>query len=154
MVDTDLIRGTTAPESCVFCDIIDGKSPASHVYADDRVVAFADIWPVNRGHLLVVPIVHATHLADLDEETGAHMFRAGKRLAAALRASGLPCEGINFWLADGAPAGQEVFHVHLHVVPRFRGDGFGFHFPPGYAQHPTRSELDETAARIRQALEE
>lgn len=154
MVRDDILPGTPAPESCVFCSIVRGSAPASRVYTDDLVLAFMDIRPVNRGHLLVVPIVHATHLADLDEETGAHMFRIGKRLAAALRASGLPCEGTNFWLADGAPAGQEVFHVHLHVVPRFRGDGFGFHFPPGYGQRPTRSELDQTAAGIRQALEE
>ncbi|MBN1659584.1 MAG: HIT family protein [Anaerolineae bacterium] len=154
MVPDEIVPGRAAPgEQCLFCDIIQGRAPASRVYADSQVVAFMDTQPVNPGHLLVVPLAHATHLADLDEDTGAHLFRIGKRLAAALRASGLPCQGINFFLADGAPAGQSVFHVHLHVLPRFRGDGFGFYFPPGYGLRPGRAELDEIAAAIRQVLE-
>ncbi|HSJ57428.1 MAG TPA: HIT family protein [Anaerolineae bacterium] len=151
--DQNVPGGAASGTSCIFCDIVRGEAPASRLYADDRAVAFMDIRPVNRGHLLVVPVTHATHLADLDKETGAHLFRIAMRLAAALRASALPCEGINLFLADGAPAGQEVLHVHLHVLPRFRGDGFGFHFPPGYGRSPARTELDDDAASIRRALE-
>jgi histidine triad (HIT) family protein len=114
------------------------------VYEDDRVMAFMDIQPVNAGHLLVVP----------REEMGGHLFQVGMKLAdairkAAPRQSGVRCEGVNLFLADGEAAGQEVFHVHLHVIPRFRGDGFGVRFGPDYGRLPGRATLDEVAAGIR-----
>jgi histidine triad (HIT) family protein len=79
-------------------------------------------------------------------------MQTGHRLAEALRASGLPCEGVNLFLADGEAAGQEVFHVHLHVFPRFAGDGFGFRFGPHYEERPTREALELAASRIRAAI--
>jgi diadenosine tetraphosphate (Ap4A) HIT family hydrolase len=97
-----------------------------------------------------VPRTHATFLADLDPEDGAEIFRAGQRAAAALRASTIRCEGVNLFLADGAAAGQEVFHVHLHVIPRYEGDGFGLRLPSDYSVRP-RAELDEAAAALRQS---
>jgi histidine triad (HIT) family protein len=137
---------------CIFCDIIRGQSSASVVYADEQALAFMDIQPVIPGHLLVIPRAHAAYLAELDADTGAHLFRVGMTLAAAMRRSALRCEGINFFLADGEAAGQDVFHVHLHVLPRFPGDGFGLRFPPGYWDRPSRDTLDAQAAQIREAL--
>ncbi len=137
---------------CIFCKILAGELPASIVYQDDICTAFMDIQPVNPGHVLVIPKVHATNLSELNPETGGHLFRVGQQVAAALYASGVPCEGVNFFLADGAPAGQEVFHVHLHVFPRFEGDGFGLKFSPKYFQLPERDELDLVAERIRERL--
>jgi histidine triad (HIT) family protein len=64
----------------------------------------------------------------------------------------LRCEGVNLFLADSEAAGQEVFHVHLHVFPLYKGDGFGFRFPPGYSNKPERSELDAIAQQIKQVL--
>ena len=139
---------------CVFCELIGGQGPGSFVYEDEAVVAFMDIQPVNPGHVLVVPREHASGLADLEPEVGGHLFRVGMHLAAALRRSPLRCEGVNFFVADGQAAGQEVGHVHLHVLPRFRGDGFGLRFGPDYGQRPSRERLDETAVAIRQALED
>ena len=137
---------------CIFCDILAGELPASAVYQDERCMAFMDIQPVNLGHVLVVPNRHATFLADLDPETGAQMFRVAQRLAGALRRSGVRCEGVNLFLADGRAAMQEVFHVHLHVIPRYTGDGFGLRFGPGYHDRPGRAALEETAAKIVSAL--
>ena len=137
---------------CVFCEILAGEEPASFLYRDDRCSAFMDIQPVNTGHLLVIPNRHARRLADLDEETGASMFRVAQRLAGALRQSGLRCEGVNLFLADGEAAGQEVFHVHLHVIPRYHGDGFGFRFSPAYFKLPERPDLDQLAEQIRSSL--
>ena len=138
--------------ACVFCEIVAGRQPSSTIYRDDVCAAFLDTQPVNPGHLLIVPHVHAASLADLDEETGAHMFRVAQRLAGALRRSEVRCEGINLLLADGAAAMQEVFHVHLHVVPRYEHDGFGFRFSPAHYQKPARAELDQVAEQIRQAI--
>jgi histidine triad (HIT) family protein len=140
-------------KTCIFCDIVGGAALASVVHADERAVAFMDIQPVNPGHLLVVPRAHVAGLAELDSETGAHLFQVAMELAGAVRRSGVRCEGVNLFLADGAAAGQEVFHVHLHVIPRFGGDGFGFRFSPRYYQLPEREALDDLAARIRQVLE-
>jgi histidine triad (HIT) family protein len=136
---------------CVFCDILAGRAEASVVAAEDRVVAFTDILPVGEGHTLVVPRAHAIGLHDLDAEDGAAMFRLGQRIAAAQRALGL-AEGVNLFLADGVVAGQEVFHAHLHVLPRRPGDAMTLHVD--YEQPPTREELDALAARLRAALTE
>jgi histidine triad (HIT) family protein len=137
---------------CIFCRILAGGLPASFVYRDERCSAFMDIQPVNRGHVLVVPNAHGSALGDVAEEDAAHVMRIGRRVAVALRGGAVRCEGVNLYLADGAPAGQEVFHAHLHVVPRYRGDGFGLRFPPHYGQKPARAELDETAAGIARAM--
>jgi histidine triad (HIT) family protein len=134
---------------CVFCRILAGELPASFVYRDDRCAAFMDIRPVNAGHLLVIPIRHAAYLADIDPSEAADIMKVGHSAAAALCASGVRCEGVNLFLADGKAAMQEVFHVHLHVIPRFRGDGFRLHFSPEYyTQHPERSELDAIASAL------
>ncbi|MFB9181331.1 HIT family protein [Dactylosporangium sucinum] len=129
---------------CIFCAIVAGAAEASFVHQDDDVVAFMDLNPVTPGHLLVIPRSHAVGLADLDEFAGAAVWRVAHRLGRVVRH-----EGVNLFLADGAAAGQEVFHVHLHVVPRYEGDGFKLVVQPG---RPTRAELDEMAASIRAAL--
>ena len=139
--------------ACVFCQIVRGEAPASVVWSDETVLAFMDIRPVNPGHILVVPRQHAACLADLDEELGGRLFQVAMKLAVAVRRSGVPCDGVNLFLADGEAAGQRVFHVHLHVLPRFRADGFGFRFGPQYDNPPGRVALDETAAAVRRALE-
>ena len=138
-----------APD-CILCRIIAGELEASVVHEDERTLAFVDTQPVTSGHLLVVPRQHATSLAELDPQDGAELFRVAQRAAAALRQSGLRCEGVNFFLADGAAAGQDIFHVHLHVFARFSGDGFGLQLPADYAIRP-REELEAAASALRQA---
>ena len=139
-------------ENCIFCELIKENLPTSKVYADEKVTAFMDIQPVNPGHVLIVPNAHATYLSELDEEIGAHLFKVAMRINKAIRKSGVRCEGVNLFLADGEAAFQEVFHVHLHVFPRFVGDGFGLKFGPDYSQKPSREELDEIAASINAAM--
>ena len=131
---------------CVFCDIIAGKSPASFVYQDDDTVAFMDIAPINPGQVLVIPRKHAAYLADLDEETGGKLFQTTMHVCRAIRSSGVKCEGINLFLADGAVAHQEIFHVHIIIIPRFTGDYFKINCNLG---NPSRPELDDIAARFR-----
>src|SRR4051794_29612742 len=135
--------------SCVFCDIMAGRAEASVPYEDDAVVVVMDVNPVAPGDALVIPRVHAGGLEDLDEETGTHMWRTGHRLARALRRSGLRCEGVNVFLADGEAAFQQVFHVHLHVFPRHSGDGFKLEVD---AIGRERRLLDQDATALRDAL--
>lgn len=135
---------------CIFCDLVRGEAEISTIYEDDAVLGFMNIHPVNPGHALVIPKRRATYLADLDEETGRAMWTATQRAAAAVRASGLKCEGVNLFLADGEAAFQEVFHVHMHVIPRFKGDPFQIHIDRN--PHPARSELNRVAAMIRRAF--
>jgi histidine triad (HIT) family protein len=140
---------STPPQACVFCGIIAGELATSRVYEDDRVVAFMDVRPLTPGHLLVVPRAHAANLEVLDEDLGARVFAVAHQLARALRNSAVPSEGVNFFLADGVAAGQEVFHVHLHVIPRTPGDGFRLKARP---RTPGRDELDATAERVRTGM--
>jgi histidine triad (HIT) family protein len=139
-------------QNCIFCEILAGRLAASLVHQDAQCTAFMDIRPVNPGHLLVIPNQHAASLAELEPECGAHLFKTAQQLAAALRQSGLRCEGVNLFLADGQVAGQEVFHAHLHVLPRFAGDGFGFRFPAGYPALQERNILDQQARTISENL--
>ncbi|WP_433728428.1 HIT family protein [Nocardia sp. CA-129566] len=134
----------------IFADIIAGRAEASRVFEDDDVVAFMDIRPMTPGHLLVVPKVAARSLAELDPAVGGKLFQVGQKLAGALRASEVGCDGVNFFLADGVSAGQEIFHVHLHVIPRTSGDGFGLR---GRPTSPRRADLDYLASSIRGALD-
>ncbi|HEX5117410.1 MAG TPA: HIT family protein [Pseudonocardiaceae bacterium] len=136
-------------ESCVFCGIVSGAQPVSMVHEDADLLAFMDIRPVTTGHLLVIPKHHSVGLGDLDEATGARMWVLAHRLAGALRRSSVRCEGINLFLADGKAAMQEVFHVHLHVIPRFVGDGFRI---SADWRWPKRAELDGMAEAVRGVL--
>ena len=133
-------------DDCIFCKIIAGDLPSSVVYRDNTAIAFMDINPVTEGHLLVIPLKHSDNLSEMDEDTGAHLFRVAMRLQTAIRRSGLRCEGINLFLADGEAAGQEVFHAHLHVFPRYEGDNFKL--DADWSINPPRHELDALAIQI------
>ncbi len=137
----------------VFPKILNGELPASFVYKDEWVTAFMDVQPITPGHVLVIPNKAASCLAELDPEYGAQMFRIGQQVAAAIRHADIPCEGVNLVLADGVAAGQTVFYLHLHVIPRFNGDGFSMQFPPNYHERPAREELDTFAAKITTQLD-
>ena len=137
----------------IFSKIIAGDIPAYKIAENDQFFAFLDIFPLVEGHVLVVPKQQYRTLAELPPEVGAHLFVVGQKVAAAVRASNPRVAGVNLFLADGTVAGQEIFHVHLHIIPRFAGDEFGFRFGPNYTNLPERHELDSIAAQIKQQLE-
>jgi diadenosine tetraphosphate (Ap4A) HIT family hydrolase len=110
-----------------------------------------DISPVNRGHVLVIPKEHVVGLQDLSADTGSHLFTVAMRVATALRRSPIKPEGINLFLADGQAAGQDIFHVHLHVLPRFVGDPLRIERADGNST-VLRDELDRVARQITEAL--
>ena len=141
-----------SPSNCVFCKILSGEEPASIVYRDDSCVAFMDIKPINPGHVVVVPTEHGAGLSDVSEESAAQMMRVSRKVAAALQASGVRCEGVNLFLSDGRAAFQDIFHVHMHVIPRWQGDGFGLRYSDQYHLKSPREALNQTAERIKGAI--
>jgi histidine triad (HIT) family protein len=145
---------TSDPQAvdCVFCAIVRGDAPATFLHQDDLAVAFMDIRPVQRGHLLIVPRAHATLIPELDDLSRARIWSVATDLNRALRASALPTEAVSVYVADGEAAGQEVAHVHIHLIPRRAHDGFGFSFPPGYGTQPGRLALETTADHIRRGI--
>jgi histidine triad (HIT) family protein len=138
---------------CIFCRIADHELPASIVYEDEHTMAFLDIQPINPGHVLIIPKTHTASLSDLSEKDASRIVHVGQIIGQALRTSDLPCEGVNFFLADGRVAGQEVDHVHLHVFPRFKGDGFELKVDLSNKKQPGRKELDANAKEIRKAID-
>lgn len=138
---------------CIFCKIVDDKLPAHKVFENHEIMAFLDIRPINPGHTLVIPKNHVANLEALDSALAGRLFQVAGQIAAALRKSGLRCEGINVWLADGRAAFQEVPHIHIHVIPRYAGDGLRIEAGKDYGQTPPKAELEKQAKQIREALD-
>lgn len=136
-------------EDCVFCAIAAGTAPAEIVYADDVTMAFLDVAPLARGHLLVIPRRHVVNLWDLPDDQAGPLMETTVRMAGAVNTAFHP-GGINLFHSTGAAAGQSVFHVHVHVVPRWRGDRFR---PPIVADRSPDPELAATGARLRAVLD-
>jgi len=136
---------------CVFCRILARGIPGTFLYEDDRVAAFLDLFPVHTGHALVVPRAHHVDLGDCPPDLSAYLFEVGARLAPAIVAA-TGADGFNVWTANGAAAGQEVLHLHLHILPRHRNDSFGLRFPKGYPKEAGRGELEQVAQKIRAGL--
>ena len=136
--------------SCPFCRILAGELPSSLVLEDALVVAILDIRPANPGHTLVMPRRHVEFFTDLTQTEVEFLALAGQRVATALKRGFDSCEAVTFSLADGAAAGQDVPHTHLHVVPRRTGDGFGWRAAGALKDRKT---LDATASRLRAAVD-
>ena len=137
-------------DQCIFCEILRGNSPASYTYQDDTVVAFMDIQPITQGHMLVVPREHTVLMKDVSDQVAMRAFRVARHLASVVPAT-LGAGGVNLFVADGEVAFQDVPHFHIHVIPRYAGDGFSLTFPPGYTNPPSRAQLEAIAAAIHAA---
>ena len=130
---------------CVFCRIVAGQIPSTRVYEDEHTLAFMDIGQVNPGHVLVAVKKHAENLYALEEAQAAAVARASVRVARAIGAAFSP-PGLSVYQANGKPAGQTVFHYHVHLLPRHEGDGMELTWP---VKNPPREKLEEYAAKIR-----
>ena len=103
--------------TCIFCSIIAGDAPGHILFRGEHIIAFLSL----EGHPLIVPLRHLAGLSDLDDQASAEIFQAARSVASAMR-DATKCDGINLVLSDGQAAGQDVFHLHLHVKPRWHGD--------------------------------
>jgi histidine triad (HIT) family protein len=130
--------------ACVFCKIVAKQIPATVVYEDADVLAFMDIGQVNPGHVLVAAKTHAENIYELDDAQSGAVFRAAARVARAIRAAFSP-GGLSVYQANGKPAGQTVFHFHMHLVPRHDGDGMALTWP---VKNPAREKLEDYARKI------
>lgn len=132
---------------CIFCELIHGGGEVSICYEDSQALAFMDIQPVNPGHVLVVPRAHYDSLVDMPADLIRHLFDVSTQLAPIVRRLA-DADGLNIIVNSGASAGQDVFHYHVHVIPRRADDGFSVSLPFAGSTPPDRTLLDAMAARI------
>jgi histidine triad (HIT) family protein len=136
-------------KDCIFCDIVAGRSPSSVIYEDPDVMALMDINPVQKGHSLVIPKKHYVDIWDIDPAVLVKVVAATKRVAQRMHEV-WDTEGVNLFAANGKPAGQDIFHFHMHVIPLGRGERTKFAgwwlSAIGRAERP---ELDRLAADLR-----
>ena len=133
---------------CVFCAILAGEAPGVILTREGDLAAIMSHKPRNAGHVLVIPLAHAENIYDVPPATFAHMATFAQRVALAIRASGLPADGIQLQLNTGKASGQSVFHAHLHVIPRVNGESEP---SPSLPVTPA-PELEAAAAKIRAHL--
>ena len=132
---------------CIFCKIIAGELPSSKVYEDDEVVAFLDIAPTRPGHTLIVPKAHCDNVTDCYPQVLAQMIQAAQKIApAVVKATG--ADGFNLGVNSGAAAGQVIFHLHMHLIPRHKSDGLHL-WPSGQYKE---GEKEQIADKIRKEL--
>jgi histidine triad (HIT) family protein len=133
---------------CVFCKIVAKQIPAVVVHEDEHTLAFMDIGQVNPGHVLVAVKKHADNIFALDDTQAAAVFRSAAKVARAIRDAFAP-EGLSVYQANGTAAGQTVFHLHIHLVPRHEADGMALTWP---VKKPPREKLVDYAEKIRAKL--
>ena len=139
-------------EGCPFCAIIAGTQRASVILDDGAAVAFMDLRQAVPGHVLVVPRRHVPDIYALAADETASVMQAAVRVAKALRAEFDP-PGLNLWQSNGEAGGQEVFHFHLHVHPRWPGDGLLRVYPDGLPAISEPARLDALAGSLRTRLD-
>lgn len=132
-------------DNCIFCKIAAGQIPSATVYEDDDFRAILDIAPAHKGHTIILPKKHADNIFSLDDEVTAKVFPVAKKVSQAVKDT-LGCDGVNILQNNGTAAGQSVFHLHVHVVPRYEGDGILPVWPQGSYEDGEAAAL---AARIR-----
>ena len=135
-------------ESCIFCKIVRKQAPSSIVYEDDTIMAFLDIRPLNMGHTLVIPKAHYVDIFDIPEKELSQVHKAAKLVAFAIKKATV-ADGISIIQQNGKAAGQDIFHIHVHVVPRFDGQKL----PPfSELKEVERAKLDALAKKIKQHI--
>ena len=135
------------PTHCPFCDLIQGAAEVSVCYEDATALAFLDIQPVNDGHVLVVPREHYERLEDVPSDVGRHLYDVTIKLIPVIQQV-TGTEDMNIVVSSGTAAGQDVFHYHVHLIPRRAGDGNEISLPFSGSEMPDRTRLDAMAARI------
>jgi histidine triad (HIT) family protein len=133
---------------CIFCKIINGEIPDYRVYEDNDFIATLDINPINLGHVLVIPKAHFANIFEAPEETITKIGSVIKKLAHAIK-DGVKADGLNVVINNEKAAGQIIFHAHVHLIPRFEGDGFAHWHGKG---DETKADFENTQEAIKKTL--
>jgi len=133
-------------EHCTFCEILKNEKTASYIYEDNRTIAILDIRPINEGHTLVIPKKHYENLYEIPDEEVAYLFKIVKKVASAVKKA-TNADGISIFQNNGRAAGQVIFHVHVHIIPRYEGQR-----SHRLRYDASREKLDEVARKIRNQL--
>lgn len=131
-------------ETCIFCKIAAGEIPSKTLYEDDEFRVILDLGPATKGHALILPKNHYRNLFELPEEQAEKVMVLAKRMAGRMRER-LHCDGFNLVQNNEKVAGQTVFHFHMHLIPRYEGDGQAIGWKPG---KPEEAELEEVWKQI------
>ena len=110
---------------CIFCKIAQGEIPSATLYEDEDFRVILDLGPATRGHALILPKQHYANLYEIPDELAAKAMLTAKKVTSAMK-DALPCDGYNVVQNNGEAAGQKVFHFHMHLIPRYKGDGLIF----------------------------
>lgn len=127
-------------DDCIFCKLSNGAIPVEALYEDEIVKVIFDAGPASRGHVLVIPKAHVADIYELDDELAGHVFKVAVKVARALKQS-LDLEGLNVVQNNGEIAGQTVFHFHMHLIPRYKGDTVNVGWEPGEISAEELKEL-------------
>lgn len=134
-------------ENCIFCKILAGEIPSTAVYEDDDFKAILDVNPAARGHVIILPKNHAANIYELPDEDASKIMVVAKTIATAIEKA-YHCDGVNILQNNGEAAGQTVFHLHVHVIPRFKGDTVNI----GWKQGDMPEDLDAICKEIQAQL--
>ena len=127
-------------DDCIFCKIANGQIPSATLYEDEEFRVILDLGPASKGHALILPKKHAANLFELPDDTAGKAMIVAKKIAAALK-EGLKADGLNIVQNNGEAAGQTVFHFHMHLIPRYKGDTVNVKWTPGELTEQDKEEI-------------
>ena len=127
-------------ENCIFCKIANGEIPSATLYEDEEFRVILDLGPASKGHALILPKTHAANIYELSDETAGKAMILAKHMASKMT-DALGCEGFNIVQNNGEIAGQTVFHFHMHLIPRYKGDKVGLTWTPGKLTDEVKDEI-------------
>lgn len=127
-------------DDCIFCKLANGEIPTNALYEDDIVKVIFDANPAAKGHVLILPKEHFDNIYELDDDTAAHVFKVATKISKAYKKA-LDFDGLNIVQNNGEVAGQTVFHFHMHLIPRYKGDQVGITWHPGELNDADKEEI-------------
>ena len=127
---------------CIFCKIANGEIPSATLYEDEDVRVILDLGPASKGHALILPKAHAANIYEISDDMAAKAMILAKKMATKMTEA-LKCDGFNIVQNNGEPAGQTVFHFHMHLIPRYEGDQVGITWKPGTLTDEVKNEILE-----------
>ena len=127
---------------CIFCKSANGESPSATLYEDEDFRVILDLGPASKGHALILPKAHAANIYEISDDMAAKAMILAKKMATKMTEA-LKCDGFNIVQNNGEPAGQTVFHFHMHLIPRYEGDQVGITWKPGTLTDEVKNEILE-----------